>query len=540
MKHHISIILLLCVSTLTYAQVRVLSLNNSLIDYNDQYLLFNNIASAMGQDATWTKHTNLGKTLDYHYDSDPLTPNALTVIASTSFTHIVLQEQSSRPITNYEAFRASVRRWVNYIRLHGANPEAVIILPVNWAYNTADSATYRTNNTQMMANYHAVANEFGLLLCPVADAYQRAVDTDAAYKSSLYTDDRHPTLMASYLAAVMEYSLIFGIDATTITQRPASLTDAQAAAMRGFAAAALSACEQYDGPIPTPDPDPEPEPEPAIVAVSLQRDVTYTQDFDALGGEDVNPATDAKTGILRPSYLPLGWRIDRNLTAPRTISTFASADTTLMYVGGQSLASNAYNGTWNLGATGSTDRAVGGLTTGIANGTRGVTVMVALRNNEPATLDSLSIIYDIEKYRNGNNTAGFTYALYYSTDGKVWTAASAQTTHAFAADAATAGAAVVPMATISDAITLHQSVAADQVLYLAWHCSVTSGTGCASAPCYALDNVVLTPHFAAPATALDQSTVTNQPSKILRNGHLLIRRGADTYDMWGWKVKSVQ
>lgn len=224
--------------------VRVLSLNNSLIDYNDQYRLFNDIASAMGKDAVWTKHTNLGQNLDYHYDSDPLSPNALSLIASTAYTHIILQEHSSRPLTDFAAFRASVKRWVNYIRTSAKNPQAVIILPVNWAYNTENEATYRANNETLMANYRAVAQEFGLVLCPMADAYQRAVDADATYKNSLYTDNRHPSLAASYMAACAEYGVIFGVAPTAITQKPAALSEAEASAMRGFAAAANAACVQ--------------------------------------------------------------------------------------------------------------------------------------------------------------------------------------------------------------------------------------------------------------------------------------------------------
>ena len=49
-------------------KVKVLSLNNSLIHYNDQAAMFNDIAAAMGKDATWTKHTMLGKPLSTHWD----------------------------------------------------------------------------------------------------------------------------------------------------------------------------------------------------------------------------------------------------------------------------------------------------------------------------------------------------------------------------------------------------------------------------------------------------------------------------------------
>ena len=195
----IFLIALLCVSVMGWAQtpVRVLSINNSLIDYNDQYLMFNNIASAMGKDATWTKHTNLGKTLAYHFNEDPLEPNAQEVVAGTAWTHIILQEQSSLPRTDYASFRSNVQTWVNYI--HTNCPTATIILPINWAYS--DDALFQTNNQTLIANFRSVAQEFGLTLCPVAIAYGNyQIDHPSSLAADLYTDNRHPTQAASYLA----------------------------------------------------------------------------------------------------------------------------------------------------------------------------------------------------------------------------------------------------------------------------------------------------------------------------------------------------
>ncbi len=43
--------------------------------------------------------------------------------------------------------------------------------------------------------------------------------------------------------------------------------------------------------------------------------------------------------------LPDGWRVDRNLDAPRRVGAWNDAATEVMYAGGVSLASNAKNGT---------------------------------------------------------------------------------------------------------------------------------------------------------------------------------------------------
>lgn len=589
-------------------QVRVLSLNNSLIDYNDQYVLFNNIAAAMGKDATWTKHTNLGKTLDYHYDEDPLTPSALDLIATTEFTHIVLQEQSSRPLTEFAAFRASVIRWVQYIRQHGKNPSATIILPVNWAYNTETAEVYAANNAALMANYAAVAQELGLVLCPMAQAYQIAVDTDPAYKTSLYTDNRHPSQAASYMAAVAEYSVIFGVDATSISQKPAGLSEEVAAAMRTFAKAAIDATEQTIDPVQglvryqlrrvdaqgnslgelddatfatsggsmsgnifrstlpgeytitatrgtqqftttvyvgtAPE---QQQPEKDGIALSSSAPL-YEEDFDILGGTEITAqqiAAAEKTAYTKSSTLPEHWKIMGNTTAPTTIPTYKKAsekgaETT--YVGGTNMASNAKNGTWNLGKAGDSDRALGGVTTSASGGARCINVMTVIRNADTEPIQSLSISYDIEKYRKGSNSAGYTFALYYNTtdDSNVWTAAGADFVTTFAPDATTAGVpdAQLPIQTQSISGQLPVTIAPGEVLYLAWHYAVSSGDQCASAQVLALDNVSIKANYSKPVpTTMEQAEAAEASTKVLIDGSLYIIRDHATYDLTGRRIR---
>ena len=122
-----------------------------------------------------------------------------------------------------------------------------------------------------------------------------------------------------------------------------------------------------------------------------------TQDFDGMWDAAAQAAT---------LNMPQGWRIERQMSAPRTVGSYASAATEVMYTGGTSLASNAKNGTWNLGSsTTPSDRAVGGLSTTIDGGTRCVNVMTQLVNGGTQPINQLTISYDIEKYRKGDNDA---------------------------------------------------------------------------------------------------------------------------------------
>jgi hypothetical protein len=521
--------------------VKVLSLNNSLIYYNDQDVMFNEIAKGMGKDATWTKHTLLGKSLATHWEegdglADDGTPGAKMMVRSDVWSHIILQEQSSLPRTNLETFRANVTRWVEYIREYCPNPNAIIILPVNWAYNS-DWENFSSYNNTFVSNYLDVARELGVVVCPVARAYEAVYETEGTTGANTwFLDDRHPTAKATYMAACMEYATIYGVDPLTITTHSSEITDAEAAAMRQYASDAIKGFEncvdniagkinfsakilddfgmemstegltfsidgggtineagQYvsDGTLGTfnvtatngqfTNTATITVAEPVTVmevypAININTDnLSATENFDSMGDE----AT---------ATLPEAWRIDRQTSAPRTVGTYAAADTQTMYSGGVSLASNAKNGTWNFGATNSTDRAVGGITTGIANGSRCVNVYTHLYNNGKKTLENVKVNYNVEKYRKGNNAAGFTVQLYYSIDGRTWKSAGSDFTTSFDADDATIGYDDVPGETVAVSGILPETFGKGCDLYLAWNISVTSGDNAAGAPAIGIDD----------------------------------------------------
>ena len=92
-----------------------------------------------------------------------------------------------------------------------------------------------------------------------------------------------------------------------------------------------------------------------------------TQNFDGMWDSEAQAAT---------LDMPQGWRVDRQMSAPRTVGSFATASTSVMYTGGVSLASNAKNGTWNfVSSSDASDCSVGGLSTTVDGGTRCINVM---------------------------------------------------------------------------------------------------------------------------------------------------------------------
>ncbi len=523
-------------------QIKVLSLNNSLIYYNDQDAVFNAIAAAMGKNATWTKHTLLGKSLRTHWDegdgvAEDGNPGAKMLVRSEAWSHIILQEQSSLPRTDIETFRANVKRWVDYIREYCPNPNAIIIVPINWAYS-GDWANYTAFNNTFLKNYQDVALDLGVTLCPVGLAYQAVFDTEGATGTNTwFLDDRHPTLKATYMAAAMEYGLIFGEDPAAITYAPSDLSGTDATSMRTYASNALNGFTNYvdhtagkvhykvtvrdqygmeigpaepvvmtlsdggnidennvftsngtngtfnvnattgnfsaDATLKVATAETEVVVYPAIEL--NEETLSASQDFDAIG--------DAATATL-----PDAWRIDRILTAPRTVGRFDMADTHTMYSGGVNLASNAKNGTWNFGADDTSDRALGGISTGVADATRCVNLYAHLLNTGRKNIENVNVAYNVEKYRKGSNAAGFAVQLYYSIDGRNWTSAGDKFRTYFAPDSETAGYASVPGETVAVSDVLDVPISRGCDLYLAWNITVASGDAANAAMAIGIDD----------------------------------------------------
>ena len=536
-------------------KVKVLSLNNSLIHYNDQAAMFNDIAKAMGKDAWWLKHTMLGKPLSAHWDEgDGLggdgNPSAKMLIRNEAWSHIILQEQSGLPRTNVEAFRSNVKKWVAYIREYCPNPNAVIIVPLNWAYS-GDWANFTDFNKMFLDNYMSVARETGVTICPVGVAYQQAFDDGGAEAlAPWFQDDRHPTDMSTYMAACMEYGLIFGEDPATITAHPAAVSDAAATAMRDYASKALKGFtnivdhtaatvryqavgfDQYGKEMDAPADlvyaltdggvldanhvfksngtegtytvTAKNETYNLSATVKVTHAETEVVTFPAieLNADNLSAQEDFNLmGTAADATLPTAWRIDRQTSAPRTLGAYAVALDKTMYAGGASLPSNAKNGLWNFGQDDSSDRAIGGISTGVADGTRCVNVYAHFLNTGVKNIENLRISYDVEKYRKGNNAAGFTVQMYYSIDGRNWISAGNDFCTTFAADAATEGYATVPGDVRPVSAVLDAKLQPGVDFYLAWNITVTSGDNAAGAMALAIDNFQLKGELPAIPTA---------------------------------------
>jgi hypothetical protein len=207
--------------------------------------------------------------------------------------------------------------------------------------------------------------------------------------------------------------------------------------------------------------------------VSISPGATVSENFSSLSTNAI-------------ATLPSGWRASKSTTV-RQVTAYSSAVTATERAGGANLSSSAGNGIYNFGSS-STDRAVGGLSSGSAS--TSVNVYVALQNTGGSAIPNITVSYKAERYRNGSNSAGFSIQLYYSTDGNTWTSAGANFLSSFAANADNNGAAIVPIQTITvTSQNLPVSIPAGSTIYLAWNYSVTSGTTTSNAQAIGVSDI---------------------------------------------------
>ncbi|HEV7889401.1 MAG TPA: hypothetical protein VGP08_02120 [Pyrinomonadaceae bacterium] len=202
-------------------------------------------------------------------------------------------------------------------------------------------------------------------------------------------------------------------------------------------------------------------------------------------------------GTTATATLPADFKADKNV-GRRTVGAYATAGTATEQTAGGG-TNPTTGGIYNFGAgtnnTG-TERAVGFLGSGSVNGGN---LYAKYTNTTGSPITALRISYDVEKYRNGTNAAGFRFQLFYSTTGATgsWTNAGANFLTAFAgADANNNGFTTAPGATVSvsnQLLSLPAAIANNSDIYLAWNYGVTTGATDTNAQGLAIDNVSVTP-----------------------------------------------
>ncbi len=198
-------------------------------------------------------------------------------------------------------------------------------------------------------------------------------------------------------------------------------------------------------------------------------------------------------GTSASATLPTNWKVDK-ISTVRRVGNYTSAGNTTNYNGGVNLSSSAGNGVYNFGlgeAATANNRAIGGLSSG--SGSQSINVYAFFKNISSEQITQVDISYDVMRFRNGKNDAGFSIQMYFSKDGTNWTTAGTTFLSSFLTNPDNNGAAIVPIETkhILNQTLSGLNINQSDSLFLAWNYSVTSGTTTSNAQALGIDNFVM-------------------------------------------------
>ena len=139
-----------------------------------------------------------GYTLRDHLNAGAATQS----IRQAQWDYVVLQEQSQTPVLDPQKFFEAVRDFDVEVRASGAHT----ILLMTW--ERPDSINYGVTTANLAAAYQKVGSELDIPVAPAGLAFARSLSERPDL--ILYSQDGHPTLYGTYLAACVLYSTIFG------------------------------------------------------------------------------------------------------------------------------------------------------------------------------------------------------------------------------------------------------------------------------------------------------------------------------------------
>lgn len=209
-----------CYATSTFAAkveeqpIRILFIGNSYTYYNDMPLLLEELAAGSGiVRPIETETIAYGRaTLKDHWNKG----QAQAAIAGRHWDYVVLQEHSLLPLRDLPRTRQYVHLFNEKIKASGART----ILYLTWARAFAPRTQASLDDA-----YDNIARDIHAAVAPVGPAWQIARRERRGIR--LYeSDDSHPTLAGSYLAAYVLHVTLFGQlpDASTV---PDGLTAAE-------------------------------------------------------------------------------------------------------------------------------------------------------------------------------------------------------------------------------------------------------------------------------------------------------------------------
>jgi hypothetical protein len=199
---------------------KVLFLGNSYTFANDLPLLVAGLADSNGDSLIYDANTPGGYTLGWEPIAHATNPESLGLISSGSWDYVVLQEQSQTPAI--PALRDSCMfPGANILNdsVKQANPCSHLLFYLTWGrrfggtqcftpnYCSTDFTDFDHMQDSLTVAYKMISDSLNATVAPVGEAWRYVLSNTSMLLHS--SDNSHPNLNGSYLAACVFYATIF-------------------------------------------------------------------------------------------------------------------------------------------------------------------------------------------------------------------------------------------------------------------------------------------------------------------------------------------
>ena len=221
-KYFFIVIYLFSVVTVLSQQKKILFVGNSYTAYNNLPQLVNDMAESTGIDLVAEMHAPGGTNFMYHAESE----QTLAKINSKAWNFVVLQAQSQEPSFGDAQVADEVFPYAEILsnQIKENNACSIPVFYTTWGRKNGDAGncpfvpevcTFEGMNNQLINRYTTMANDNDGYISPVAVVWASIRENYPEYE--LYTsDESHPTLIGSYIAACTFYTILSQEDPTMI------------------------------------------------------------------------------------------------------------------------------------------------------------------------------------------------------------------------------------------------------------------------------------------------------------------------------------
>ena len=210
------LILIMVAGVPLYGQnTSVLFLGNSYTAYNNLPSMVAQLALSAGDTISYDSNTPGGYTLQLHSQNS----TTITKINSQPWNFVVIQAQSQEPALDTPSVVNNVfpyaRALDSMVELNDNCTQVVFYMTWGRKYGDATNCanyppvcTYSGMQDQLRGRYLQMAADNDAMVAPVGAAWQNVIATNPAF-DLFDTDNSHPSLHGSYLAACVFYSTIY-------------------------------------------------------------------------------------------------------------------------------------------------------------------------------------------------------------------------------------------------------------------------------------------------------------------------------------------